>query len=67
MKIILNGEAHEIQNNINLENLVKLFNIKKEAIVVEINREIINKKIDWATVLIKENDEIEFISFFGGG
>ena len=66
MKIKLNGKEVLIKDNINIENLLKLKQINKKNIVIEINKVIITKDL-WSKNILHENDEIEIITAVGGG
>tara|TARA_B100001778_G_C18441271_1_gene562439 strand:+ start:67 stop:267 length:201 start_codon:yes stop_codon:yes gene_type:complete len=66
MKIKLNGKEVLIKDNINIENLLKLKQINKKNIVIEINKVIITKDL-WSKNKLNENDEVEIITAVGGG
>lgn len=66
MKIKLNGKKILIKDNINIENLLKLKQINKKNIVIEINKVIITKDL-WSKNKLNENDEVEIITAVGGG
>jgi len=66
MKIKLNGKEVLIKDNINIENLLKLKQINKKNIVIEINKVIITKNL-WSKNKLNENDEVEIITAVGGG
>jgi len=67
MKITVNGKVKEIQDGINALELLKIEEVKMpDMVTVEINGEIIYRENLEETV-IKENDEIEFLYFMGGG
>lgn len=66
MKIKLNGKEILIKDNINIENLLKLKQINKKNIVIEINKVIITKDL-WSKKKLNENDEVEIITAVGGG
>ena len=66
MKIKLNGKEILIKDNINIENLLKLKQINKKNIVIEINKVIITKDL-WSKNKLNENDEVEIITAVGGG
>ena len=66
MKIKLNGKEVLIKDNINLKNLLKLKQINKKNIVIEINKVIITKDL-WSKNKLNENDEVEIITAVGGG
>lgn len=67
MKITVNGKVKEIQDGINALELLNIQEVKMpDMVTVEINGEIIYRENLEETV-IKENDEIEFLYFMGGG
>ena len=66
MQVKINGKSAELNDGINLEEAIIYYKINPETVVVELNQKIIKKK-DWKEITIKETDEIEIISFVGGG
>ena len=66
MNIFINGKVSEVKKNINIQDILRMNNIRDENIVVEINRTIISKMY-WDDTRIKENDKIEIITAVGGG
>ena len=64
--IKINGENKFIPQNISIVELLEIFKINKERVVIELNKEII-KKDRYNSTSIKENDELEIITFVGGG
>ena len=66
MNIFINGKVSEVKKNINIQDILRMNNIRDENIVVEINRTIISK-IYWGDTRIQENDKIEIITAVGGG
>ncbi|MBU3182114.1 sulfur carrier protein ThiS [Clostridium psychrophilum] len=66
MKITLNGDSLNLQNEISILALIVLKKLKPEKIVIEYNYNILSKE-EWENTLIKENDKIEIISFVVGG
>ena len=66
MRIILNGKEKEIEDNTTLKDLISCLELNVDTIVIELNREIIDKeKIN--NVCLKDKDDLEFITFLGGG
>lgn len=65
MQINLNGELREIQVG-TLGQLVSSHNLNPEAIVIELNGIIAQKQV-WATTALCEGDQVEIVSFVGGG
>jgi sulfur carrier protein len=66
MQIKLNGEIKQIDNDITVKQLADSLNIDINSIVVELNRDILDRETS-GNVILKAEDEIEFISFFCGG
>jgi len=66
MTITINGNRRTFARNMTLLEFLKENHLNQDAVVVEINRDIVQKK-DFAYVSLKENDVVEIISFVGGG
>ncbi|MDK2917957.1 MAG: sulfur carrier protein [Candidatus Petromonas sp.] len=67
MKIIVNGKEKEIEKEVNIPELLQIVEVKMpDMVTVEINGEIIYRD-DFEKTIIRENDEIEFLYFMGGG
>ena len=69
MKIKVNGEEKTIeldQENALLSTVLNLMGYKPNTIVVELNYLIINS-IKWEKVKLKDGDNLEIVSIFGGG
>jgi thiamine biosynthesis protein ThiS len=66
MKVFINGETREINQQLNLRELLEKLDLPQERVAVELNKEVIRKK-DWEMVKIAEADKIEIIHFVGGG
>lgn len=66
MKIYINGETREIENEASLSELLKQLSLPSERIAIELNKEVVRRK-DWETIRIKDADKIEIVHFVGGG
>ena len=66
MVIKINGKNEPVSNAANLGELILKKGLVPEHIIVEHNYNIIPKN-GWGSVTLKENDNIEIISFVGGG
>ena len=64
--IQLNGEPYVIEGDPRLTTLIDLLKMKPTRIAVELNREVV-PKAEYATVTLREGDELELINFVGGG
>ena len=66
MRVFINGETKEIDEEVNLTELLKNLSLPQERIAVELNKEVVRKK-DWETIRVKDADKIEIVHFVGGG
>ncbi len=68
MNIKVNGKSFSIEDEkINITEFLEIYGIKNtDNTAVEYNESII-KKEQWDTVVLKENDVLEIVSFVGGG
>ena len=66
MKITINGEIKELENEVTLDRLLELFSLPSRRVAVELNREVVRRK-DWAAIRIRDADKIEIVHFVGGG
>ncbi len=68
MKIKVNGKDQEVKKTsisvfeLLLENKVQ----RVDMVSVQLNKKFLRKE-DFQTILIKENDEVDFLFFMGGG
>ena len=68
MKISVNGEEIILQSNksISLNKTIELLGYSSSAVVVEVNKLIINS-LEWEDKYIKDGDKLEIVSIVGGG
>ena len=66
IKIQLNGDPYVIDGDARLTALIETLKMKPTRIAVELNREVV-PKAKYATVTLREGDELELINFVGGG
>ena len=66
MNIILNNTINEVHENITIEELLLLNDIKSKYIAVEINKKIIPKS-KYKEYQLCEDDKVEIITAIGGG
>ena len=66
IKIKLNGKIKLVNKNLTMKKLVNEFKIPIKKVAIELNEEILNKKI-LKKVKLKKNDKIEIVHFIGGG
>jgi thiamine biosynthesis protein ThiS len=66
MNITLNGEKKEVPGELTVCGLLEFLKIRHQRVAVELNMEIV-KKDKYAATAIKEGDNLEVVSFMGGG
>lgn len=66
MKLIINGETKEFNENITLEHLLEELGLTGKVMAAAVNMEIV-KQGNWATYTLKEMDKLELLDFVGGG
>jgi len=66
VNILLNGEDHEVPDDLRLEQLLDFFSLSKQRVAVEMNGSVI-RRVDWHGTLINDGDRIEVVHFVGGG
>ncbi len=65
MQIQVNGEQREVPEGTTVRALVEQFNMKPEKVAIELNRRLV--KSDRYDAPLKEGDQIEIVTFVGGG
>ncbi len=66
MKCVINGTDTEVTSGISVENLLLERSLNPEVVVVELNREIVDRA-QFSATTVPDNAEIEILSFVGGG
>ena len=66
MKLIVNGETREFDENITILAILENLKIKDKVMASAVNMEVV-KKEDWESFSPKEGDKVEFLQFVGGG
>ena len=66
MRIEVNGEAREVDEEIRLSDLIRELALAPERVAVELNRTVV-RRADWAAARIADGDRIEMVHFVGGG
>jgi thiamine biosynthesis protein ThiS len=65
MKIKVNGDERDVPQSTTLRQLVAQFNLVPEKVAIELNRRLVRSdKYDQS---LNEGDEIEIVTFVGGG
>ncbi|MDF2962190.1 MAG: thiamine biosynthesis protein ThiS [Paenibacillus sp.] len=66
MQLVINGESRDVSEVSTVTDLLVLFKLEQKILVVELNREIIERDHYEVTVL-KDGDRLEIVHFVGGG
>ena len=66
VEIVVNGDPLEVEENSTVSQLLVRLKVPREAVAVEINRAIIPKSTHDGQVL-QSGDEVEIVTFVGGG
>ena len=66
-KIIVNGEAQEVELPLTLTELIKRNDVQQPDLVsVQVNEDFADRE-EWDNIQIKEGDNVDFLYFMGGG
>lgn len=66
MQIRLNGERRDLSNLVSVRVLLDELGLDRELVAVEVNRRIL-KRSEFEAVTIEDGDEVEVVTFVGGG
>ena len=66
MKILLNGEPHELTDGSSIVALLEVSSYAERKVAVEVNREIVPRSLH-AQHILREGDRIEIVQAMGGG
>ena len=66
MQIRLNGEVRDVPEGLTVDTLLAHLGVKESRVAVERNLEIV-PKAEYRTTPISAGDELEIVSFVGGG
>lgn len=66
MQVKVNGEKADLESGLNLLQLLQHYKLKMEMVVVELNR-LVPSKAEYASIILKDGDEVEIVKFLGGG
>lgn len=66
MKVIVNGKTMELADSMNLQDLVSVWKVSSEAVVAELNEQVVKKSL-WTKTVLSEGDHLELVSLVGGG
>lgn len=66
LNLLVNGEPREVGAGTTVADLVGALGLKPQQVAVERNKEIVRRE-DHAETYLEDGDELEVVTFFGGG
>jgi thiamine biosynthesis protein ThiS len=66
LRIQVNGEPREVEQNISLSQLVAVLNLKAEQVAIELNQKVV-RRAEWENTSLKDDDKVEIVHFVVGG
>jgi thiamine biosynthesis protein ThiS len=66
MKVIINGDDHQLDGPISLSGLVERLGMKADRVAVELNLDIVPRS-RWIETQLSDGDRLEIVHFVGGG
>jgi sulfur carrier protein len=66
MRVIINGEAKDVPEGLNLRSLLEHLSLPHQRIAVEVDKQVIRKN-DWDQTPVNADTRIEIVHFVGGG
>ena len=66
IEIQLNGKPHSLSEDVNVDSLLEELSIPKGKVAIELNRKVLHKE-NYTKTLLKNNDQVEIVTFIGGG
>lgn len=64
--LTLNGEPHDSQDAATVAALIESLELRPEQVAVELNRVIVSRS-DYPTTVLNDGDQLEVVTFVGGG
>jgi thiamine biosynthesis protein ThiS len=66
IRIVLNGEPHHLSSPGSVRSLLEELGLDPDRVAVEVNRRIL-KRAQFGSREVSEGDEVEVVTFVGGG
>ena len=66
MKIVVNGEAREVEAGMSVRRLIEQMAPRGAACAAEVNRELVARR-DQEKKVLQEGDSVEIVTLVGGG
>ena len=65
MKVVVNGDAKTLPDGLTIRQLLAQLNLTPEKVAIELNKRL--ARSDKYDVSLKDGDEVEIVTFVGGG
>ena len=66
IEIQLNGKPYSLSEGVNIDSLLEELSIPKAKVAIELNRKVLHKE-NYTKTVLKNNDQVEIVTFIGGG
>ncbi len=66
MQITLNGKPYILEQRVDIGKLAEILELAPNQVAIERNREIVPRS-QYSRVVLNEGDQVEIVSFIGGG
>lgn len=66
IEIQLNGKPYSLSEGVNVDSLLEELSIPKDKVAIELNRKVLHKE-NYTKTVLKNNDQVEIVTFIGGG
>ena len=66
IETIINGESQRSPENLTLLELLRHLKVGEERVAIERNRQIVSRE-EWEKVHVAAGDQLEIVTFVGGG
>ena len=66
IEIQLDGKPHSLSEDVNVDSLLEELSIPKGKVAIELNRKVLHKE-NYTKTVLKNNDQVEIVTFIGGG
>ena len=65
MNVRVNGDARDVPDGETVRSLVRRYNLSPDKVAIELNRRLV--RADKYDTPLKDGDEVEIVTFVGGG
>lgn len=66
MRIQVNGEFREVEDELSLRDLIEVLDLRLERLAIELNGNVVRRG-DWESRVLNSDDKVEIVHFVGGG